>query len=157
VTVVAASRIADGEAHAYVFPLPPSLAGRTTARRVTLTLAWLTPINAAHHHHRRAALSLTPTGSDVDVLGSRIDLTQAAARRGTLQHEVLEGARAVPYVAGASIELVVSCRADAGALDEDVPYGLVVSVAIPAAVGLPIYEEVRQALQVEIRVRAPAQ
>ena len=75
-------------------------------------------------------------------------------RRGTLQHEMLEGENAVPYAPGAAIELTVSCRADAGALEVPVPYAVIASVEVPAATGLPVYEEVRQALQVPVGVRA---
>ena len=152
VTVVAGGWIAKDQAHSYRFPLPPSLASRTDKRRVTLTLAWLTPVNPRHRSYRRAALKLEPHGPS-GILGERTDADMHGARRGTVQHEVLEGERAVPYAPGSAVELTVSCRADAGALEVDVPYALLASVEIPEAVGLPIYEEVRQALQVPVGVR----
>jgi len=153
VTVLAAGRIGKNDARAYRFPLPPSLASRTDRRRVSLTLAWLTPINARHRYYRRAALKLEP-GGPTEVLGERTDADVYGARRGTVQHEVLVGDRAVPYAPGSAIELVVSCRADAGALESQVPYALVATVEVPAQAGLAIYEEVRQALRVPVTVRA---
>jgi hypothetical protein len=152
-TVFAVGRIAKDHAHAYSFPLPPSLAAVTAERRVTLTLAWLTPINPSHRAYRRAALALEPRGDERAVFGQGTEITQRAGRRGTLQHEVLEGTRAVPYAPGASVELVVSCRADAGALDDEVPYAVLVTVEVPLTLGLPIYEEIRQALRVPVRVQ----
>ncbi|MGE3795517.1 MAG: hypothetical protein AB7I38_16550 [Dehalococcoidia bacterium] len=153
VTVLGAGRIGKDDAHAYRFPLPPSLASRTDRRRVSLTLAWLTPINPRHRHYRRAALKLEPSGP-TEVLGDRTDADMYGARRGTLQHEVLVGDRAVPYAPGSAVELVVSCREDAGPLATDVPYAIMASVEVPAQAGLPIYEEVRQALRVPVAVRA---
>jgi hypothetical protein len=85
-----------------------------------------------------------------------VDITQHAGRRGTLQHEVIEGRRAVPYAAGASVALIVACRADAGSLDEQVPYALLITVETPTEVGVPIYEEIRQALLVPVRVQPAA-
>lgn len=155
-TVFAAGRIAKDHAHAYSFPLPPSLAAVTVERRVTLTLAWLTPINPVHRSYRRAALTLEPQGVERAALGRGTEITQRAGRRGTLQHEVLEGTRAVPYAPGAAVELVVSCRADAGSLDEEVPYALLITVEVPVGLGLPIYEEIRQALRVLVRVQPGA-
>jgi hypothetical protein len=152
-TVITAGRIGADEARAYRFPLPPSLAARTDRRRVTLTLAWLTPINPRHRNYRRAALKLEPAGP-TDVLGDRSDADLYGARRGTVQHEVLVGERAVPYAPGSAIELVVSCRADAGALEAQVPFALMASVEVAPQAGLPIYEEVRQALRVPVAVRA---
>lgn len=153
VTAIAGNSISRDQAHAYRLPLPPSLAARTDRRRVTLTLAWLTPVNPRHRSYRSAALKLEPAGP-VDLLGARTDADMHGARRGTVQHEVLEGERAVPYAPGSAIELVVSCRADAGVLEVAVPYALMVTVEVPAGIGLPIYEEVRQALRVPVAVRA---
>jgi hypothetical protein len=153
VTALAAGTIATDQAHTFRFPLPPSLAAQAVHRRLTLTLAWLTPVNPQHRAYRRAALAVLPTG--VELIDQRLDVDLNGTRRGTLQHNVLEGARAVPYARGATIELAVSCRADAGALDEAVPYALIATLEVPAAVGLPIYEEVRQALQVPVQTPVP--
>jgi hypothetical protein len=153
-TVFAVGWIAGGEAHAYTFPLPPSLAGSTTDRRVSFTLAWLTPINPRHRAYRRAALTLEAKGDAVELLGSRTEATIYAARRGTLQHEVLVGDRAVPFGDGSSLDLVVSCRADAGVLVDEVPYALLATVEVPEDVGISLYEEIRAALRVRIRPTA---
>ncbi len=156
VSVLSAGRIAEGDAHVYRFPLPQSLSARAEHRRVTLTLAWLTPINPFHRSYRRAALTLEPLGF-ADLLGNRAESTMHSSRRGTVQHEVREGDSAVPYAPGSMLELSLSCRADAGALDVSVPYALIVTLEVPETVALPIYEEVRQALQVPIAVRTTRQ
>ena len=156
VTAIAAARLGADEAHAYRFPLPPSLSSVTARRRLTLTLAWLTPINPAHRAYRRAALTVEPDGLPRQLV-DRGDVEYQSARRGTVQHDVLDGRRAVPYAPDKSIELVVSCRADAGELTEAVPYALLVTLEVPQALDLRIYEEVRQALRLPVPVRiAPA-
>ncbi len=155
VTALSAGRIADGQAHVYRLPLPPSLNARAERRRITLTLAWLTPINPFHRAYRRAALRVEPLGFR-DLLGDRADAGMHSSRRGTVQHEVLEGRRAVPYAPGSELELAVSCRAEAGTLDEAVPYAVIVTLEVPQGIGLPIYEEIRQALRVPVAVRAAA-
>jgi Subtilase family len=152
-TVIAAGRIADGDADVYRFPLPSSLNARAEHRRVTLTLAWLTPINPFHRGYRRAALTIEPLGFK-DLLGDRADSDMYGARRGTVQHDVLEGRRAVPYAPGSALELAVSARADAGTLDLAVPYAVIVTLEVAEGVALPIYEEIRQALRVPVAVRS---
>ena len=121
-----------------------------------MTLAWLTPINPSHRAYRRAALTLEALGDARGALGDGREITQHAGRRGTLQHEMLDGERAVPYAPGTSIELRVSCRADAGTLDDEVPYALLVTVEAPVNVELPIYQEIREALRVPVRVQPTA-
>jgi hypothetical protein len=151
-TALGAGRISDGQADVFQLPLPPSLASKTVQRRITLTLAWITPINVGHRHYRRAALKVEPKGFS-DFLGKRTDADNRSTMRGTLQHEVFEGRRATPFVAGNAIELVVSCRADAGTLSVSVPYALIVTVEIAESAELKIYEEVREALHVPIQVQ----
>jgi len=153
VTVLAAGAITSDEAHIYRLPLPPSLNASTEQRRVAMTLAWLTPINPYHRFYRRAALTLEPLDYKA-LLGERSDSDQHDARRGTVQHEVLEGHNAVPYAPGSALEFAVSCRADAGTLDESVPYAVIVTLEVPQGVAVSIYEEIRQALVIPVAVRA---
>jgi hypothetical protein len=153
VTVLTAAEIGPDDAHTYSFPLPASLASQAVRRRLILTLAWLTPVNPEHRAYRRAALAVEPKG--VALTHERLDVDLNGSRRGTLQHNVLDGARAIPYVRGDALELVVSCRADAGSLEEAVPYALVATLAVPTAFGVSIYEEVRQALQVPVQTPVP--
>jgi hypothetical protein len=152
ITALYAAEIADGQAHTYTLPLPPALAGATTDRRLTLTLAWLTPTNPRHRHYRRAALKLEP-GERADVFGNRQDAESYAARRGTLQHETLRGAAAVPYTDGEAASFVVSCRAEAGALDDEVPYAIVLTLETPIAIDVPIYTQVSERIAVRVPVR----
>jgi hypothetical protein len=153
VTVFTAGSLVDGKEDVFRLPLPASLASSTTRRRISLTLAWLTPINPAHRHYRRAALKLGAEGYS-GFLGKRSDAEINLASRGTLQHEVFESERATPFASGSAIELLVSCRADAGSLEGSVPYALFATMEIPEGVGVSIYQEVRQALRVPVQVRA---
>lgn len=152
ITALYAADIGDGQAHTYTLPLPPALAGTTTDRRLTLTLAWLTPTNPRHRHYRRAALKLDPRDR-AEVFGDRQDAESYATKRGTLQHETLHGAAAVPYVDGDAATFVVSCRAEAGSLDDEVPYAIVLTLEAPVAVDVPIYTQVNERITVRVPVR----
>jgi hypothetical protein len=158
VTVFAVGRIGDGQLHSYSFPLPRSLASSIAPRRVTLTLAWLSPINPFHRGYRRAALKLEPAGEAIaSKFVAGVETTEPASRRGTLEHEILEGQRAVPYAPDTAIELAVSCRADAGALEDDVPYAVLATLEVPSSFGIQVYEEVREQLRIPLRTAVPAQ
>ena len=157
VTVVAAGAIAEDAAHSYRFPLPASLSSQTARRRVTVTLVWLTPINPFHNGYRSAALTLEPGGlaNSGDLLGDRTNVDKYGARRGTVQHDVHVGERAVPFAPGSALELVVGCRASAGVLGQSVPYAALVTIEIPQELGFPIYQEVRQALRPQVQTPRP--
>jgi len=48
------------KSHVYRIPLPPSLSGNLTWRRLTITLSWFTPIDSLDRFYRRAALWFVP-------------------------------------------------------------------------------------------------
>ena len=119
------------DTHTYDLPLPPSLSSSRIERRLTLTLAWLTPTNPRHRGYRRAALSLGYATGSSATFGNRQEVDSHAAGRGTLQHEVLISRRAVPFGPGEITALEVSCRAAAGELIDSVPYALLATIETP--------------------------
>jgi len=140
VTALGGGFLQDGEAHIQRFPLPPSLSGNTCWRRLTITLGWITPINTMHQGWRRAHLSFEPPTQPLQVARHEVDAK--AALRGTVQHEVLEGERAADFIEGQNLEIKVNCRADAGVLEDAVPYAMAATLEIPTGIGIDIYDEV---------------
>jgi len=141
VTALSGGMLGNDQAHVHRFPLPPSLSGRHCWRRLTITLAWITPVNPKHQKWRRAALWFEPPKDPL-----RVDRQQAdwrAVKRGTVQHEVLEGRRASAFIDGYDLEIKVNCTKDAGALEDSVPYALATTLEVNEEIGIPLYEEVR--------------
>jgi Subtilase family len=148
VTALYAARLGDG-AHEYVLPLPPSLSGRTDWRRITVTLAWLTPVNPAHRGYRRAKLRVDAKGS-LGVANDRQQASNQAVVRGTVQHEVLEGMDAVPFADGDSLAFTVVGSPGAGPFDDTAPYAFVVTLETREGAGLPIHAEVTARLRARV-------
>ena len=94
-----------------------------------------------HRAWRRADLWFQPPDAPLQVRRQEADWR--AVQRGTLQHEVLEGERAAAFVDGDSLEIRVNCRADAGALEDAVPYALAATLEVAAELDLDIYSEIR--------------
>jgi len=152
-TLIRADRIEADESHTYDIPLPPSLSGRAEWRRLTISLAWLSPISPATRAYRRAALAFTRVGLP-DPLGvDRIEVDGRAVGRGTVQHEILEGTHASAYVDGDRLRVRVDCRQDSGGLAEPVPYGLAVTLEVREALRLPIYEEIRARVRPAVAIQ----
>lgn len=141
VTAIGGGVLQVDQAHVHRFPLPPSLSGQRGWRRLAVTLAWLTPVNPSHRAWRRADLWFTPPDDALKI--KREEADWRAVQRGTLQHEVLEGERAAAFVDGDALEIRVSCRADAGALEDPVPYALATTLEVADEIGIDIYNEVR--------------
>lgn len=154
VTAIGGGTLRRDESHVHRFPLPPSLSGERGHRRLTITLGWLSPVNPRHQAWRRGHLWFSPPMDALRVRRRQADWQ--AVQRGTLQHEILEGDEAGVFVAGANLEIQVSCRADAGTLEAEVPYALVTTLEVATGLDIDIYDEVRTILHAT-RVRAQSE
>lgn len=153
-TMIGCGEIREGElqkAHLYQIPLPPSLEGVEEPRALTVSLAWFSPINTRHQAYRRAKLEIAPENLLRRFGANRIPGQPAdkSVLRGSLLHTRFEGQEAVDFVDGRFLALRVYCREQGGALDQSIPYGL--AVTIEAGQGIPVYDEIRQALGIRPR------
>lgn len=151
-TLIGCGDLGDGQAHIYRVPLPPSLSARLVWRRLSITLAWLTPVNPADRYYRRAALWFAPPEDELLVHRSQIDWQMA--QRGTVQHEILEGDQATAFVDGSALSIHVNCRAQSGVLGVEIPYALAVTLEVADGIGIPIYEEIQARVMIGIPVQA---
>jgi hypothetical protein len=149
VTVIGVGKLADGEGDEFILPLPPSLSAVTEKRRLTVTLAWMTPVSSTRQEYRIAQLWFSPKHP---IVNKRIGVDWRAAQRGTVQHEVLESSDAIDFQDGDMIAIKVNCRADAGAIITPIRFALVVTLEVAEGVTLPIYQEVRDRLGIRVRV-----
>src|SRR5439155_19272641 len=115
-------------------------------RRLTFTLAWFSPINPHSRAYRCARLWLSIP--DETLATKRAQADHRSVKNGTLQHEIWEGDQAAPFATGTSLIIRVNCREEAGKLLGPVRYGLAVSIEAAVELGLPIYEEIRQAIEI---------
>jgi Subtilase family len=148
VTILGWGSLTKDSAHAYRFPLPHSLSAQRVDRRLTATLAWLTPINPRHRDYRKASLWLSLSheafGVNVD------DLDHNAAKRGTVFHRVFTGNRGRAFPEDAEIK--VNCQEQAATLTEAIPYAIAITLEVAEALTLPIYEEIRARVRPTIQI-----
>ncbi|MFD6664642.1 S8 family peptidase [Micromonospora chalcea] len=135
----------------FSFPLPPSLAGVVVRRRLVLTAAYLAPTRVRNRGHRAADIYIMPNVSVLEV--ARSDSSFRTVRRGTVQHEVFDGEKAAAFIDGDSVEVQVNCRSLVGAMSEALPFGLAVTLEVPAASGMQIYSEISARMRATARTR----
>ena len=149
-TILGCGELNDGEAHLYTVPLPPSLSGRAEARRLIISLAYQTPIHPRSQKYRCASVWFEPPQKELQV--KRINADWQAAKRGTIQHEILEGGKALAFVDGDVMKIKVNCRQDAKPFDKAVSYGIVVTLEVASEIDISVYEEIRTRLRPAVRV-----
>jgi hypothetical protein len=139
------------EQRTLALPIPSGLQ-QTGIKRLTATLAWMSPINWRHRQYRRAALDfVTPTG--FTNLGSVLDVPSERAKRGTLQHAAWEVTRAVASGPGGSIDLQVRCKEQAGGLGgERIDFAVVLSLWVAPELGVDVHAQVQQQIGARVTV-----
>ena len=153
-TLLQCGSIEQGATHVYQLPLPNSLNAQSVHRRLIITLAWFSPVNASHQAYRQAHLWFEPPAvgaSDNHLDTEKRSYDWQMVRNGTVQHEVLFGDKAAVYAKGTTIDVAIHCSAKAGGQGLNIPYGLVATLDTPEA-ELPIYEEVL--VEVKDRIKA---
>ena len=153
VTVLGFGEIQMDKVHLYRLPLPPSLSSRPEKRKLTITLAWLSPIAPTSQRYRVASLYFEAHNALLGV--NREDADWRKVRQGTLQHEVFIGENAIPFENNSSLEIKVICKKDARDFDENIIYALVVTLEVAEEIDIPIYQEIKDQLVAPIIVEQP--
>ena len=130
-------------------PLPADVATLADVRRVTTTLAWLSPINWGHRQYRRAKLTLDGPSEIASDHRSYIGMPDRnLMRRGTVEHRSFETKRAY---AAEQLTFTISCAGQAGGFDGPVRFAVAVTLEVGPGIAIPVYDLVRQQIQARIR------
>jgi hypothetical protein len=159
ITLLADDMIAHDTLHEYRLPIPRAMISNREIRRVTMTLAYSSPIDPVTNRYRGVLVELVDDegkrgfweGLDgvKDANGSKIPTGPVAdvTRKGTLQHFVLPGKKLIANAGSGYIFVGVQARADLAAFaKEQVPYAL--------AVTLEMAQPIRQDLNADVASRA---
>ncbi|MGY2132298.1 S8 family peptidase [Hymenobacter sp. HD11105] len=163
VTLLGWGKLIDKKAHEFTFPLPPALEQLSIEKRLTITLAWLSPTNGKSRKYRQSRLYIDNiTGVNARYVNANESITLErkgvdwkTTRRGTVQHDLLIGDQAEVYVNSGNLIVKIDCRRDAPGLttSDQIRYGVAVTLEVNARTGIEIYEEVKQKIDLINRVR----
>ena len=132
-----------------VMPMPEDVAKITDVRRVTTTLAWMSPINWGHRQYRRAKLTVDgPTEIESKHRTNDALPHYHLGQRGTVEHHSFETKRA--YVAE-QLTFTVKCAGQAGGFEGPVRFAVAVTLEVGPGIAIPVYDLVRQQIQARIR------
>ena len=136
--------------HDYSVPLPPSLSGQKVKRRLTVSLAWFSPLNPRHKDYRKALLWVSPEKEKLAL--EKKDLDAESSRRGTVQHQIFEGDKVRAFADGDKLVVKVSCAAEAGKLIDYIPYALAVTLEIAEPINLKIFSEMKDRIRLKVGI-----
>ncbi|CCW18785.1 hypothetical protein EBBID32_31400 [Sphingobium indicum BiD32] len=130
-------------------PVPVAIGGQPRPHHVAATLAWFTPVAPGRKSYRSVRLKLLEPDNlgALSVTPSKHQPDTNQTNRGTVFMRCWTGDKAPAVTANMTIDLVVQRDPDPGTpIDEPVPFGLAVTLAMPGIV--EIYDQVRQRLAI---------
>lgn len=159
VTAFGFGDIGKDEGQLFHVPLPLDFSSRVVDRRLTVTLAYFTPIAFGRQEYRHAQLWFDRVGLTKERLVPTREYTDwNAIRRGTLQHQSFIGEGGLPWAEESDgIDILVSCAGANGLKSlgkEKIPYSLVVTFETKQPIN--VYHPVADRLRAPVGVRANA-
>jgi len=150
-TLLGIGSVGKDQAVEFSAPMPPGLTGVVAWRRMTVTLAWISPTSPAHRKYRKAKLWIDPPKNFETA--RKNSNNYYTVQRGTVQHEVWEGEqKALAFVDGDVFVCKVNCMEDAAGLTGDVKFALCVSLEVAVDSGISIYQEIKERIAPAVRV-----
>ena len=153
--LIAGGSIEREQSHTYQIPLPSSLRSRREWHRVTITLAYMAPTAGNLSRYRGTKVYFELPDKTITA-GDRAEAVHWSVRKGSCQHEIIEGERAMVFGPDQTLPLQVECMRDAQTLKKgkSVRYGIVVSLPTAATTSTTIHDEVRDRLRQLARSQA---
>ena len=143
ITMIGFGDIKQDKAFIYSLPLPFTFHNQKYKRKVTITLAYFSPITPNLIKYREKQVWFT-LENGVKIAGSRAEYSDKAVVRGTLQHEIFESDEIEPWNEDGFLEIKVSCRGDATNTNQDsvIPYALFATFEIAPEHEIDVYSKV---------------
>jgi hypothetical protein len=159
ITLLADDEIRHDGRHEYKIPIPRAMLANHELRRMTLTLAWSTPIDPVSQRYRGFRVEMVDRDGKRAFWKGVKSISQPdvyAGRRGTLQHMIFEGTKKVLTVEEGGMFIGVQGYAELKPFERvDIPYALAVTLEMGVPVRQDVYEDVRARVRPKIRVQQP--
>lgn len=152
VTIIGTGSLKRGEAHVYELPLPLDFSSKLIKRKLTATLAYFSPINNLLQKYRGVNIWFEIIEGDF-LVPDRQNTEWQRVRKGTLQHEIFTGERAVVWGENSKVVIKVNCREDALKNNEYNKYALVLSFEAAEAIETDVYATVLAQIKGQVSIR----
>lgn len=150
VTLIGSGSLKKDEGHVFTLPLPVDISSKVIKRRLIVTLAYFSPIEANKQAYRSAKLWFDVIGNK-QLAASRENTDWQAAQKGTLQHEIFEGKAALIWDDNKEIQIKVNCKEDAGKIKDAIPYCIFVTFEVAEGQNIDVYSKVANKIKTTIK------
>lgn len=150
VTLIGSGSLKKDEGHVFTLPLPIDISSKVIKRKLIVTLAYFSPIEANKQAYRSAKLWFDVIGNK-QLAASRENTEWQAVQKGTLQHEIFEGEKALVWDDDKEIQIKVNCKEDAGKIENAIPYCIFVTFEVAEGQDIDVYSKVVNKVKTTIK------
>lgn len=150
ITLIGFGALGKDKGDIYRLPLPIDFSSQLIKRKLTVTLAYNTPISPSKQAYRGANLWFNIDDGRKGLVPIRQNNEWQAVRKGTLQHEIFTGENTIVWNDNDLI-IKVNCKEDADKVKGVIPYCIFVSFEIGMGLDIDLYSKVAE----KIRQRIP--
>ena len=150
VTLIGTGSLKKDEGHIFSLPLPVDISSKVIKRRLVVTLAYFSPVEVNKQAYRSAKLWFDVVGNE-QLASNRENTEWQAVQKGTLQHEIFEGEKALIWNDDKEIQIKVNCKEDAGKIKKAIPYCIVVTFEVAEGQNIDVYSKVVNKVKTAIK------
>ena len=142
ITLIGLGALKKNEGDIFRLPLPVDFSSRLMRRKLTVTLAYLSPVVPNKQTYRGAQLWFNIDDGGKGLVPERQNTEWQAVRKGSLQHEIFIGENPIVWNDDDLI-IKVNCREEAIKLKKDeIPYCIFVSFEVAEGFDVDLYADV---------------
>ena len=150
VTLIGTGSLKKDEGHIFTLPLPVDISSKVIKRRLVVTLAYFSPVEVNKQAYRSAKLWFDIVGNK-QLASNRENTEWQAVQKGTLQHEIFEGEKALIWDDDKEIQIKVNCKEDAGKIKKAIPYCIFVTFEVAEGQSIDVYSKVVNKVKTAIK------
>lgn len=147
ITLIGYGNISKGSSNIYTIPIPIEFSNKRITRKLTVTMAYFTPINVANQKYRGGQMWFDISKNPLTP--NRVNTDYNIVKRGTIQHEIFYGEQAVAWDENDCIEIKVNCDEDASKEFEELPYAIMVSFEVLE--DIEVYDTILEKIKLNIK------
>ena len=151
VTLIGLGALKKDKGDIFKLPLPVDFSSRLLKRKLTVTLAYLSPIASNKQAYRSAQLWFTIDDGEKGLFQDRQNTEWQIVRKGTLQHEIFTGEKSIVWNDDDLI-IKVNCKQEAGKFSEAIPYCLFVSFEVAEGFDVDLYTNVTAKIRQRVQI-----
>ena len=151
ITLIGLGALKKDEGDIFRLPLPVDFSSRLMKRKLTVTLAYLSPTSPNKQAYRCAQLWFNVDDGGKGLVPDRQNTEWQAVRKGTLQHEIFVGENPIVWNDD-DLLIKVNCKEEADKIRTAIPYCLFVSFEVAEGFDVDLYTDVSTKIHQRVQI-----